>query len=116
MARREVIDSVGQQSPRSIPCDYDDVYASRVEIIDKVGQQSPQSTLLGVNNMNMVHSEVIDNFGQRSPWSLQSKVDEIRVFGASLLIMLVNDPPVLKLILGSLRLEWGVILLTFLNQ
>ena len=72
-----VYDSVGQRSHRSIPGDYDDVYASRVEVIDNVGQRS---TPLGVNNMNMVRSEVIDKIGQRSPRSLQSKVDEIRVF------------------------------------
>ena len=56
MARREVIDSVGQRSHRSIPCDFDDVYASQVEVIDNVGQRSPPPTPLGVNNMNMVRT------------------------------------------------------------
>ena len=30
--------------------------------------------------MNMVKGEVIDNVGQQSPQSLQSRVDDIRVF------------------------------------
>ena len=38
MGRGQVIDNVGQPSPRSIPFGNDDVYVSRGEVIDNDGQ------------------------------------------------------------------------------
>ena len=49
----EIIDNVGQRSPRSTPCDDNDVYASRGGIIDNVVQQSPRSTPFGIDDVYM---------------------------------------------------------------
>ena len=80
MARGEVINKVGQRSPRSIPGGNDDAYVSRGEVIDNVGQQSPRSLQSRVDDIRVLRGKVIDNAGQRSPRAeTNSRIPEIGV-------------------------------------
>ena len=67
MSRGEVIDNIGQQSPRSGVLGIDNMNSSRSKIVDNAGQQSNQGDHY---NINVYRSEVIDNVGQRSPRSV----------------------------------------------
>ena len=56
--------------PRSTPCDYDDVYASPVEVIDNISQQSPRSLQSKVDEIRVFRGKIIDNVGWIMYWNL----------------------------------------------
>ena len=89
--------------------------ASWGKIIDNVGQRSPWSGLYGIDTLNASRGEIIDNVGQRSPGSNQCENYSMNVFGARLLILLVNNLPEMKIFQARLNLELGLARLTYLN-
>ena len=143
MGRGQIIDNVGQQSPRASPSGIENDCMDKGQVIDNTGQRSPCVSLYDIDDECLIGGQIIDNFGQRAPHTTPFGIDNdcmdwikvrllIMLFndlpvllnmilmtgiwlGVRLLIMLVNDLPVLKVTLGFQRLELRVILKIFLS-
>ena len=79
-SRGEIIDNVGQRSPRSGVYGIENVNESQGEVIDINGLQSPRSGVFGIDNMSGSRGVIIDNDGLRSPWSNQGEYYDMNVF------------------------------------
>ena len=86
--RGQVIDNVGQGSPRNMPNRIEDLNVSRGEIIDNVGRQSPQSGVYGIYNVNASRGEVIDIDGQQSPRSGLYGIDNMNACRGEIIFFL----------------------------
>ena len=70
MGRGQIIDNVGQRSPRATSFGIDNDCMDRGQVIDNTGQQSPCVTPYDIDDGYMARGQVIDNVGQQSPRTL----------------------------------------------
>ena len=75
MGRGQIIDNVGQQSPRATPFGIDNDCMDRGQVIDNTGQRSPRVTPYDIVDECLIRGQIIDNVGQRSPCATPVDID-----------------------------------------
>ena len=85
MGRGQVIDNIGQRSPRASPSGIDNDCMDKGQVIDNTGQRSPRGTPYDIDDGYMARDQVIDNAGQRSSHTKStSRIPEIGVASNSI--------------------------------